>query len=367
MKTYALRCILMLILIAALCLPLCACGSDSAAPAEPSAAAPTMTAAPTATPAAATATPTAPTPTPTAAVVTGPQVVITKSPTDESVTVGDGAWFIAHADNATAISWSFTSPDGATVLSADQLVSSFPGIEAELLPEDTLALRNIPLALNGWKVQARFDGSGSSATSNSAVIHVSDYLSMYAGVLENCRYVMSASDFGNTYEKDSYGILDSIGLLDASTQLGYALKDIDGNGVPELLLGTLNGNNMGADYSSIVYALFTLDNGSPVKLFSSFERSRYFLSTMGDFFFSGSGGAAYSYAYIYTLNGTALYVSEGVWTDGVDENGEVIARYSSGGDNMQTAGTPITIDQYSEYANQYAASIAPLPALTAIN
>lgn len=305
---------------------------------------------PTASPQPATASPS-----PTA----GPQVVITKSPSDESVSVGGNAWFIAHADNANSIEWLFVSPDGSNSISSADIGSKLSGLEVETLPEDTIALRSIPLEMDGWKVQARFNGDGNSATTTPAIIYVSDYLSAYASVIDNCRYVVNCIANGTDYgSADTYGISASYDLLYNQVSLGYALKDIDGNGIPELIVGATSANDFGENGGNIVYSLFTLQDGSPLKIFSSYARSCYYMSQLGGFYFHGSNGAANSYSYIYSLNGIELKAVDGVWSDGLNENNELLAYYFDG--------TKISQEQFNTYSSQYEASILSLPTLTPI-
>ncbi|MCQ2559081.1 MAG: hypothetical protein MJ135_08180, partial [Oscillospiraceae bacterium] len=85
-------------------------------------------------------------------------VVITKSPGGETKNEGDTAYFIAHADNAVAIEWLLVSPDGSNMISAKDGPVHFPGLSVDGLYDDTLILANLPVSLNGWRIQARYTG-----------------------------------------------------------------------------------------------------------------------------------------------------------------------------------------------------------------
>lgn len=90
--------------------------------------------------------------------------------------------------------------------------------------------------------------------------------------------------------------------------LGYILRDLDGNGVEELIFGE-NGEN---GWDGIVYDLYTIADGEVVHIFDGWARNRYYLCENGCIANESSGGAAYStYAY-YTYEGTELTLVEAV-------------------------------------------------------
>ena len=101
----------------------------------------------------------------------GPAVVITKHPTGEVLPVGGKTWFIAHADNADSLTWMLVSPDGV-YYALEDAAALLPGLELEVLPKDTLAVGNVPEALDGWGVVAWFFGPGGSAESEIAYIAI---------------------------------------------------------------------------------------------------------------------------------------------------------------------------------------------------
>ena len=107
-------------------------------------------------------------------IVTDPNapVTITKHPTGETVTEGDSALFIARADNASEIIWRLVSPDTATTINCADAPAYFPGLQVLGLGTETLTLLNIPLSLDGWKVEAKFGGVGGPVYSHGAKITV---------------------------------------------------------------------------------------------------------------------------------------------------------------------------------------------------
>jgi len=111
-----------------------------------------------------------PTPSPTPEVV-GPPTV-TKDPTGETVSEGDYAIFIARADNATEYIWRIVSADGKTTYEVKDALRVFPPLRAEGLGTERLVLDDIPLTLNGWKVECKFVGPGGNAFSKGALLTV---------------------------------------------------------------------------------------------------------------------------------------------------------------------------------------------------
>ena len=229
--------------------------------------------------------------------VSGP-VTITKNPTGESLAVGGKTWFIAHADNATSLTWLLSSPQGQSY-TVEQAMAANPGLQIQVLPEDTLGVSNVPASVDGWSVQARFDGPGGSAVTAPAVIHVDDWISVYWPVLKTY-YDYSIKAYGDSPSGDitssgdyllSYETVGVSYLARYGGSFGYCLKDLDGNGIPELLVGSPDSEYYAG---KVIYDLFTLRDGAPVRLATSGERTVYKLLSDGSIFYSGSGGAAYS-------------------------------------------------------------------------
>ena len=90
--------------------------------------------------------------------------------------------------------------------------------------------------------------------------------------------------------------------------LGYAMQDLDGNGIDELII--TDGLN--------IYDLYTIiqdEEVGPLHLISAMERIQYYLTTDGWIYNLGSGGAAVSYYTLYSLDGRELKLLEGYMMD----------------------------------------------------
>ena len=103
----------------------------------------------------------------------------------------------------------------------------------------------------------------------------------------------------------NYMIADCYGE-DPFENIGYAIKDIDGNGTAELLIGT-TAKVTDEFYGKMVFDLYGLDgNGGTVQIFTSGERNRYYYAGSDLFANQGSGGAAYSFDTTLRLSNGAL-------------------------------------------------------------
>ena len=251
----------------------------------------------------------APTPTPTPTPTPAPKVLsITKHPTAETVQQGGTCWFVARADNADSITWEFLDATGA-VNSIENAKSRNPGLTVDIYDNgETIGLKNIPISMNGWMARAKFEAKTAmtSIFSNPALITVTaitDFKNAYASVFENYLALISGGE-------DKYELWTDLEL--SGVVLGYFLKDLDGDGTDELVVGRIGGTT-GSLWDHVVYSVFTLNNGSPVKVLKSSARDRYYYTGSG-FVHEGSSGADSSIVYLCRYAKGELSVVNGVYT-----------------------------------------------------
>lgn len=172
--------LLSIVLILIICLSICACGKtervyESVIPGEPAtyedaenidfSGAVTIVSSPTPVPTtevvftpeptpAVTSAP-IPTPTPTAKVVV-PQTGIVKNPTGETVSAGGTAKFICYTNSSNAATWIIKGPGEIYGVDASQAPNTYAGLQVSGQGTSTLVLSNIPLSMNGCKIQAHF-------------------------------------------------------------------------------------------------------------------------------------------------------------------------------------------------------------------
>ena len=91
-------------------------------------------------------------------------------------------------------------------------------------------------------------------------------------------------------------------------RLGYIMRDLDGNGVEELIFGE-------GEWHGVVYHIYTIVDGEVIHVANGGSRSRYYLCENGCIAHEGSSSAfetEYSY---YTYKGTELTLIEAVIYD----------------------------------------------------
>ena len=99
-------------------------------------------------------------------------------------------------------------------------------------------------------------------------------------------------------------------LVNSYDYLGYCLQDLDGNGVPELILAS-DGSN--SDYPNIIYAVYTLHNGNAVCAVRSAARERYYMLCNDAFLMEGSNSAFSSTWVLYRFRDDSLFLQEQIW------------------------------------------------------
>ena len=140
-----------------------------------------------------------------------------------------------------------------------------------------------------------------------------DYVNYYSSIIEKYRIAKQASvsNPGAAYE---YDVSEWIEYFD---HVGYALKDLDENGVPELIVAGISPTY---DPGPVLFEVFTLENNTPVQLLISWARSRNFLLPDNRIYNEGSGGASSSGFVLFKVNGTTLQFLEGYWSSNSTDN-----------------------------------------------
>ena len=112
-------------------------------------------------------------------------------------------------------------------------------------------------------------------------------------------------------------------------KVGFALLDLDGDGVQELLIGP-------CDDSGLVLALYTRDGESAKEVFSGWERNSYVCVGDGRFYNHASNSAANSGDFLYSYADGELRFEEGVVIDGRADPDEPY--FSVGDDSWDVSG-----------------------------
>ena len=137
-------------------------------------------------------------------------------------------------------------------------------------------------------------------------------LAAYEAILERSVEVLASG--GDIEIKDG-----ETGLLEAcygGTGVGYAIEDLNADGVPELILGPADGSS--------IYALYTGSGSEPVLLLEGWARNYWQYLGGGRFFVSGAGGVAYNMVGTFVLprDGRELACEDFYFTYELDESFE---------------------------------------------
>lgn len=134
--------------------------------------------------------------------------------------------------------------------------------------------------------------------------------------------------------------------------LGYLIKDIDGNGVDELIFGANTDGWDNGGWDGIIYNIYTIVNGEVFRVLDGWERNRYYLCENGCIANESSSSAFESSYSYYTYSGTELNLVESVlyysWQD--EEHPWF---YSTEDDPDIKNAEPISQDQTTEIMNKY--------------
>ena len=205
----------------------------------------------------------------------GVGLVITKDPTDETVPVGEGVWFVARARNPASMRWELIDNYGG-VCSPEQAEQQNGGLIIAYPGEDTISLNNVPLSMDGWSVRAVFEGEGGPLTGKAAKITVIDYENPYSTIIQ--RYSKAFRYGAPTAE-----YCESNGISERAAEclwVGYALYDIDENGVDELFIAPYGLNEAGYRRNRILELYTVLDN-EPYRIYCSKGGSELYLLDEG--------------------------------------------------------------------------------------
>lgn len=150
---------------------------------------------------------------------------------------------------------------------------------------------------------------------------------------ENCRnydevielYIRALKERWNSDKISEFGF-EPCCFVSSMESDGYLLKDLNGDGNDELIIlprSCLEYRD--AEERGILYAVYTMKDGKPIRVLYSWTRRRNYLCTDGEIYSEGSDGAAYFTACIYDIRDGKAVVREGVQTtDRMDENGECL-------------------------------------------
>lgn len=203
----------------------------------------------------------------------------------------------------------------------------------------TLALLLTLCVFTGCKNEGNTNQSTSPVTTEQTTTNatVVDYTGVYDELLfEIYQHILAITyDAKNSDIIDGdIGIREVIGGLseeDALRAIGYTEKDVNNDGIPELLIYLIDDNGNEKCAGTRILATYTVKDNSPALIFEGASRNRYYLLSDGLIYNEGSSGAAYSIFGTYTLEpySDTLTVKKYYFTSPIDDNYENIGFFEN--------------------------------------
>ena len=201
------------------------------------------------------------------------------------------------------------------------------------------------------------DHTEKETTTNNVITDTNiDYIDIYKDIKADF-----ISLFDNT-DKEFDGaigvseIINQRGKNEALDVIGYAVKDLSGDNIPEFIVGFIDEDNKGSE----ILALYTVKDEKPAFVFESMTRSAYFLINDGNLFYQGSAGAAYSIfgSYAISENGAELICNDYWFTHEKDKTSYEIGYYhNTTGEYDKAVSEELNITE-DEFFNKQSALIA---------
>lgn len=198
--------------------------------------------------------------------------------------------------------------------------------------------------------------SGTAIEEDTALMAYADLLNAYRDV------VYDPEGHSETVGEDAeVGVRDAASLLgdDAMDSIGYAVTDISGDGIPELVIGEAGAADGEEGGGGHVYAVYTLAGGAPKFVFNGLYRNTYVYLGSGEFLNSGSGGASYSVygTFRLTADGTALECEDFYFSAPLGDGTELGYYHNSTGqiDTDSSERLDVTADEFDQARSDLAA------------
>lgn len=114
---------------------------------------------------------------------------------------------------------------------------------------------------------------------------------LYKDVLKKHKKAVSEGWDSKKLEAEDMSVMNNI----AAQNIGYAYKDLNGDGIDELVIG----ENAGGE--SVIYDVYTIVDRKPAHVLSGWDRNRYYAADNGYLANEYSGGAAESGVRVYEI------------------------------------------------------------------
>ena len=183
-----------------------------------------------------------------------------------------------------------------------------------------------------------------------------DYLRSYALVMDGLYdYAVKGQD--NKLVNEGMNVIREIVEIyqrDSASMIGYTLKDFNGDGVPELVLGRAEQHKGAGYYGSDIYSVYTLVDGRPLRSFEGWQSNRLQVLSGSRLFLQATDGAAYSVLAAYKIAPTGEPECLDYYFT-APQNGSLAYYHNTSGSNDRNASKRLnmTEDAVEELRNEY--------------
>lgn len=153
----------------------------------------------------------------------------------------------------------------------------------------------------------------------------SEYLFVYDDLLLNTYHFIADINSETIAEDEQLGILEAVRNedgLSALSKIGYCKKDLNNDGIPELLIMQIDDKTSDSYVGSRILAAYTYKHNVPFNILVGTSRNRYYLFEDNTIFNEGSNGAAYTIFGTYHLSKdkSQLAVKDFYFTSPIDND-----------------------------------------------
>ena len=179
-----------------------------------------------------------------------------------------------------------------------------------------LTWTQVEIPFEGEPVETAMAAAGQTQSTEPAVqqsgadaeVTAGDDAAAYSSVIEPYKTAFEPGNSRNAEYAWTNGLSE---MIEYASGVGYALEDLDGNGIRELIIAGLGTD----DFSEKnIFALYTLEDGAPVPIAVSYARMRYYLQSDNTIRYVGSSGAFHTNIVRSRLNGSSLETIEMIFT-----------------------------------------------------
>lgn len=185
-----------------------------------------------------------------------------------------------------------------------------------------------------------------------------DYKAYYSQILDAYYELIYYGKESKMIESHT-GVMEMLtldGFDQAAEMIGYAIEDISGDGVPELLMSFIHEETEEGFFGRDIFAVYHYGDGAPERTFDGGGRNAYYMMDKGKVFYTGSAGAAYSIFATYDISddGAELICKDYYFTYERDEDYTDIGCYhntTGEWDKAVSEEMDITLDEFWQMEN----------------